>query len=515
MATFIHGIGASENIDSSGEVVSIAGLDISSLDKDGVFNYEHKSDLPAQVVGKVLKAKKIFSDADCEDDHQLYFWNKVKTPYLYVMGELFDDYSDSAREVAGKFRYDADHKNTNERNVMNFSVEGSKISKEGITVTRSIARKITITVLACNKMAVAEMVAVPAGNPKKAQVDELFKTETVEIETFTPAPNSKIWDLLKKEDPKKYADKLGIKPMAKDHQSGGGGSQALGSMQGGGSGPISAGGLMLSSEKDTKSMKKALPLAKDHQRGKQIGLTPSGQQTFSHGMVGDYHGATAEDHEAHAKNHSTYAGVISRTDSAAGTHHGQKASLHMQAAKSARAKMTTNSPKPGKAAASTTGPTASKPSSVPSSGGVGKYGVSSKDPKIKKNVAADQMNKALTAGSGIASPASLSQGEALAKETMEKALVHFKGVSGSPVNLKHGDRVKILGSKATHSYGGTNKVASGKVNHVFHGPFGNETHIPEEHVHSGTISHAGKSKCFNAPSWNIRLGLNVKNLKPL
>src|SRR5271157_2733477 len=165
MSTFVHGIGASENIDSSGEIVSIAGLDISTLEYDGVLNWEHKADQPAQVVGKILKARKIFSDADCEDDHQLYFWNKVKVPYLYVMGELMDDYKDSAREVAGQFRYDADRKGK-QKSTANFSVEGSKISKEGITVARSIARKITITTLECNKAAVAEMVSTDPVKPK-------------------------------------------------------------------------------------------------------------------------------------------------------------------------------------------------------------------------------------------------------------------------------------------------------------------------------------------------------------
>ena len=129
MATYIHGIGASENIDSSGERLSIDGMDISSLDKDGVFTYEHELakvagpdgkpidvsvKIPSQVVGKILKAKKIFSDKDCEDDHQMYFWNKCKTPYLYVMGELFDDYTEAAKDLAGKFRYDADHKDPKE-----------------------------------------------------------------------------------------------------------------------------------------------------------------------------------------------------------------------------------------------------------------------------------------------------------------------------------------------------------------------------------------------------------------
>lgn len=242
MSTYVHGIGASENIDSSGEIVSISGLDISSLDKDGVLNWEHKSDQPAQVVGKILKARKIFSDADCEDEHQLYFWNRCKVPYLYVMGELTDDYTDSAREVAGKFRYDQDRKHQNERPMMNFSVEGSKISKEGIVVSRSIARKITITILPCNKAAVAEMVSIDPAKPKKNAIDELFKTEAVEIEVLIPKQGSKLWDLLKKEDPSKHAAKLGIKPFQKDMA--GGQTSNLASTALSGVGPTSSGGVI-------------------------------------------------------------------------------------------------------------------------------------------------------------------------------------------------------------------------------------------------------------------------------
>lgn len=183
MATFIHGIAASENIDTSGERLSIAGMDISSLDKDGVFNWEHKADQPAQVVGKILKAKKIFSEQDCEDDHQLYFWQKCQTPYVYVMGELMDDYKESAREVAGHFRYEADR--DHEASTVNFSIEGGKMEKRGMDVLRSVARKVTITVLACNKATVAEMVTIEK-RPKKGDINELFKTEHFEAELFSP-----------------------------------------------------------------------------------------------------------------------------------------------------------------------------------------------------------------------------------------------------------------------------------------------------------------------------------------
>lgn len=186
MGMFIHGIAASENIDSSGERISIVGMDISSLAVDGVFNYEHKSDRPEQIVGKVLKAKKIFSEQDCEDDAQLEFFRKCGVPYLYVMGELFDDYKESAKEVAGMFRYDADHKDTNDKSVMNFSIEGAKIEKQGMDILKSIARKVTLTALPCNKAAIAQMVSTAPAKPKKNSIDELFKTEDIKAEIFTP-----------------------------------------------------------------------------------------------------------------------------------------------------------------------------------------------------------------------------------------------------------------------------------------------------------------------------------------
>lgn len=203
MATFIHGIAASENIDSSGERISIEGMDISSLEKDGVYNWEHKADQPGQVVGKVLKARKIFSEQDCEDDHQLHFWQKCQVPYLYVMGELMDDYKESAKEVAGMFRYDLDHQG--DRNVCNFSIEGAKIDKQGMDILKSIARKVTITVTPCNKAAVAAMVPV-VKSPKKGDINELFKTETVEAEIFKKDEGFTMGSLaaseLKKDQPK-------------------------------------------------------------------------------------------------------------------------------------------------------------------------------------------------------------------------------------------------------------------------------------------------------------------------
>lgn len=188
--TYIHGIGSSQAIDTAGEIVDLAGLDCSSL-VGGAFNWEHNSSVPASIVGKVLEYKKIFSEKDCENDHHEYFWDKCRTPFLYVMGRLFDDKKPSAQECAALFKDDAEHKD--ELPMVGFSVEGSKVDKKGIVVTKSIARKITVTGAPANKTCVAEMVAGPEA--KQSADDSIFKSEsshTIELLEKAEVPGSKI-----------------------------------------------------------------------------------------------------------------------------------------------------------------------------------------------------------------------------------------------------------------------------------------------------------------------------------
>src|SRR5581483_8751727 len=316
MSTFIHGIAASENIDSSGERISIAGMDISSLEKDGVFNFEHETGkvpdkdgrpvelqikVPAMVVGKILKAKKIFKEEDCDDDHQLKFWRKIETPYLYVMGELFDDYTDAARDLAGKFRYDHDKKGQNQAYVNNFSIEGARIEKKGMDIPRSIARKVTITVTPCNKTAVAEI--MPPRKPK--DINELFKTESTEIELFQFSQPSYV-ELVKQEDIQKSLTTTGQVPPAapKAH------TPAIAS-------PTSNPGL-------------------------HMGTTKSGKKVFTHAKIHEYHGFSSQDHTEAAGFHHAAAGKAK--DPKLGAHHVDKMKLHMQAAGTAERKQTRLAP---------------------------------------------------------------------------------------------------------------------------------------------------------------------------
>lgn len=379
MATYIHGIGASQNIDSSGERIMIAGLDISSLERDGVFTWEHDQakvpddkgvaqnltiKLPANVVGKILKARKIFQESDCEDDHQKYFWDKCQTPFLYVMGVLFDDYKDSAREVAGFFLFDADHKGQFEANVVSFSVEGGKIEKKGIDLLRSIARKVTITIHPCNKAATAEIVANPEAKPG-SNVDELFKTEgPVEVFKFEP-PKEHAQALIK------HAQALGLEPMEKAEK------------------------------------KVGLPQGSSNP-GKQIGTTKSGKPVMSHQKIHTYEGFHAEDHRNAANIHGEAANAANAAkDWKLADHHNQKMKLHnsLAAGLERKANRLPNAikQKHNKAAASSIlGKTEASKMVAP-------HGEANRGEKV----ATGSLNKALEAGSGIAVPSSKVQGAAM------------------------------------------------------------------------------------------------------
>jgi hypothetical protein len=168
--TFIHGIASSEHLDSSGERIKIEGVDISSLTKDGVLNVEHQSKEASSIVGKIWEAKKILKRSDCENDHHKYFWDKVKMPYIYIAGELFDAVGHKeASEIAAMVRFDSQESlNKDSKRLINFSIEGSRVEKTGQVITKCIARKVSITLTPCNKICEAEELKIDDKAKKEA-----------------------------------------------------------------------------------------------------------------------------------------------------------------------------------------------------------------------------------------------------------------------------------------------------------------------------------------------------------
>lgn len=163
----IDGVAASEALDSSGEILKIDGCDISTLAVDGVLNYEHRGDdapgaQPGDNLGKIIFAKKIFKDADCDTDRQRKYWKSLELPFIYFMCRLYDGAGHhGAKELAAQIR---DAVANGEPPIMRFSIEGSTLatdSKNKKILTRSIARVVAITRKPCNRSAVSGIVADP------------------------------------------------------------------------------------------------------------------------------------------------------------------------------------------------------------------------------------------------------------------------------------------------------------------------------------------------------------------
>lgn len=186
IGTWIHGIGSSQHTDSSGEKLIVSGIDISSIDEMTI-NWEHKIDHSSQIVGKVIEVKKILKESDCENEHHMYFWEKAhRVPYLYVKAVLFDKYGhNGAQDVAAMFKFSFENFNKdNQKCVLGFSIEGSKVEKDGHLIKKSIARRITATQNPCNKVCIAEYLPNPektTGSIKEDAIQKIMKKAEIEI----------------------------------------------------------------------------------------------------------------------------------------------------------------------------------------------------------------------------------------------------------------------------------------------------------------------------------------------
>ena len=267
MSSFCHGVASAQTLDKSGEIVDIKGLDISSLPRTGILNYEHKSDIPGQICGKILTAKKIFSEEDCSNEHELYFWNKCKVPLVYITAELLDDYCQSGKDAAGILRYDHDKKSNSYNPILGFSIEGSEIpnsrGNNKFIVARGIARKVTLTSSPCNLLSTAELLVQQPSSQVKDDFESIFKSKEEAITLFKSGEGVKIYETF-----------LAKKELEAAR-------------------PPSKGG------KPPKS-----PYAEYSNEGIHAGKNRSGKSVFSHGSTASYKFNPAE-HQHHGEHHKS------------------------------------------------------------------------------------------------------------------------------------------------------------------------------------------------------------------
>lgn len=161
--------------DTQGEMLSVEGADISDLEAGrGRWNDNHGKGF-FNSIGRITAAKKIFKADDCEDDRQRYYWEKVRAPFIYVRGYLYDDEDHPNAKAAAAIlrnihKADAPLK-------LKASVEGGVISR-GISDPSLLARtkihSVALTFTPANNATLVEPL-----NLDKSQYDEVADMELI------------------------------------------------------------------------------------------------------------------------------------------------------------------------------------------------------------------------------------------------------------------------------------------------------------------------------------------------
>lgn len=169
----IDGVAASECVDTSGESISIKGVDCSQMDDEDagiLIDWEHvDGDVGAHsIVGRLIFLKKIYELGDCDDDRQRDYFEKCRRqPLIYVIARLFDGSGhENAKAIAAIIRDNAAH---GEKIAVRFSIEGTTLKKEGNRIVRCIFRKLAATVKPANKTAVSGLLEDNAVDTKKSE----------------------------------------------------------------------------------------------------------------------------------------------------------------------------------------------------------------------------------------------------------------------------------------------------------------------------------------------------------
>src|ERR1700677_2322623 len=152
--------------DTSGEVLDVAGADISDLQTGRApVNTEHinPEDIKKEadgdgfqaIVGRVISAKKIYGEADCESPDELKAYKDLRVPMIWGKIEIFDGPKahDNARAAASIIK---NYDEAGVKQLIGYSVEGNTLKREGNILRETVIKRIALTAKPANKAAVVQ-----------------------------------------------------------------------------------------------------------------------------------------------------------------------------------------------------------------------------------------------------------------------------------------------------------------------------------------------------------------------
>jgi hypothetical protein len=178
----------SELKDTQGETLSVEGADITDLMMGaGRLNDNHGKGF-FNSLGRITEAKKIFKAEDCDNERQKYYWEKIKAPYIYAKGYLYNDEDHPNAKAAAAIL-----KNIHRDDVplrMKASVEGGVISR-GITDPTRLARtkihSVALTFTPANNATLVEALNVNKSDSNWEVDKQLIKSIAHLAETNIPS----------------------------------------------------------------------------------------------------------------------------------------------------------------------------------------------------------------------------------------------------------------------------------------------------------------------------------------
>jgi ribosomal protein S27E len=185
---WIDCVAGSQLRDTQGEMLSIEGCDISKLENGGAIWTDNHGKGFFNNIGRITYGKKIFKAEDCEDERQRYYWEKIRAPYIYAKGYLYDDEDHpNARAAAAVVRNI--HKSDCPLK-MKSSVEGGVVSR-GISDSTLLARTkltgVALTLTPANQATLLEPLNLDKSSYDNAADMNLIKSVLHLAQTDTPS----------------------------------------------------------------------------------------------------------------------------------------------------------------------------------------------------------------------------------------------------------------------------------------------------------------------------------------
>lgn len=166
----------SEIRDSQGETLSVTGADISELSAGkGRWNDNHGKGF-FNSLGRVTYAKKVLKAEDATTDRERYYWDKVKSPYIYAKGYLYDDDHMNAKATAAILK--SIHKSDAPLKIK-ASVEGGVVSrglKDPSYLARTKIHSVALTFTPANSATLVEPLNLVKNEDHNKDTEALIKS---------------------------------------------------------------------------------------------------------------------------------------------------------------------------------------------------------------------------------------------------------------------------------------------------------------------------------------------------